>query len=224
MHHNTKFGNKCSVVWKISSGQTLTFWPFTVTLTLNEVIHFFSQGTLAYYDASSDQVWLPRNQRFIRYNRKSHILITWSLTVTFTLKIANNLFFFLCDTHDAASPYQVWLQNLLRFRRYHPNKHSLTFWTSAVALTLNTVTQFLHRTHWLMMLYYQTKFGCKRTSCLEDRVEIVIFWLYKPLLWPWHWRQLSHFSARPSGSWCCITKFGIKMTCSLEDIIWTNIY
>ena len=29
---------KCLAVLKISSGQTLTFWPFTVTLTLNAVI------------------------------------------------------------------------------------------------------------------------------------------------------------------------------------------
>ena len=30
------------------------------------------------------------------------------------------------------------------------------------------------------MLYYQTKFGCKLPSSLEDKTEIVIFWLYKP--------------------------------------------
>ena len=32
-----------------------------------------------------------------------------------------------------------------------------------------------------MMLYYQTKFGCKPTSSLEDATEMIIFWLYKPL-------------------------------------------
>ena len=31
-----------------------------------------------------------------------------------------------------------------------------------------------------MMLYYETKFGCKLTSSLEDTIEMVIFWLYKP--------------------------------------------
>ena len=54
--------------------------------------------------------------------------------------------------------------------------HFLTF---AVTLTLNVVIQFFHRTLWLMMLYYQTKFGCKSTSSVEDTTEIVIFWLYK---------------------------------------------
>ena len=29
------------------------------------------------------------------------------------------------------------------------------------------------------MLYYQTKFGCKQTSSLEDTVEIVIYIVYK---------------------------------------------
>ena len=46
--------------------------------------------------------------------------------------------------------------------------------TFAVSLTLNTAIQVFHRTLWLMMLYYQTKFGCKPTNSLEDKVEIVI--------------------------------------------------
>ena len=70
---------KCLAVQKLSSGQT-TFWPFTVTLTLDAVILFFSQHTLAYDDVSLDQVWLPKNQQFRRYSRKSHILIIWALT------------------------------------------------------------------------------------------------------------------------------------------------
>ena len=56
-----------------------------------------------------------------------------------------------------------------------------------------------------MMLYYQTKFGCKWTRSLEDREAIVIFWLYKPSLWPWYWRLLTNFSEWHSGSWCRIT-------------------
>ena len=59
-----------------------------MTLTLNAVIHFFSQHTLAYDDVSSDQVWLSRNQQFRKYSRKSHILIIWTPAVTLTLKIA----------------------------------------------------------------------------------------------------------------------------------------
>ena len=105
----------------------------------------------------------------------------------------------------AATPFEVWQQNVLRFRRYHPDKHSPTFRTFAVTLTLNAVTQFFQKTLRLMMLYYQTKFGRKRTSSLEDRVEIVMFLVYQPSLWPWLWRQKTNISAWHSGSWCCIT-------------------
>ena len=87
MHHNTKFGNKMFGGLQDSSGQTLTFWPFAVTLTLNVVIQFFSNSTLANDDVSPDQVWLPRNQQFRKYSRKSNILIIWALTVTVTLKV-----------------------------------------------------------------------------------------------------------------------------------------
>ena len=66
----------------------------------------------------------------------------------------------------------------------------------------------------LMMLYYQTKFGCKPTSSLEDATEIVIFWLYKPSLWPWHWTQWTNFSAWHSGLWFCISIPGLVTKCS----------
>ena len=72
MHQTIKFGNKVfgslvGIIWT-----TLTFWPFAVTLTLIAVFQFFSQDTLAYDGVSSDQVWLPRNQQFRRYSRKSY--------------------------------------------------------------------------------------------------------------------------------------------------------
>ena len=92
IHHNTKFGNKTlggfqDIIWTTLTFQSFSFF-FSVTLTLNAVIQFFSQDTLAYDDVSSDQVWLPRNQQFRKYSRKSNILIIWALTVTLTLKIA----------------------------------------------------------------------------------------------------------------------------------------
>ena len=76
--------------------------------------------------------------------------------------------------------HQVWHQNDLQFIRYHPDKHSLTFWTFAVTLILNAVIQFLNRTLQLIMLYYRCNFGCKQTNSLEDRVEIVIFGYISP--------------------------------------------
>ena len=66
-----------------------------------------------------------------------------------------------------------------------------------------------------MMLYYQSKFGCKPIRSLEDTTEIAVFWLYKPLLWPWHWTQWTNFSAWHSGLWCCTTIPGLATKCSV---------
>ena len=78
-----------------------------------------------------------------------------------------------------------------------------------------------------MMLYYQTMFGCKHTSSLEDVAEIVIFWL-NASRWPWPWRQWTTFSAWHSGSWCCITIPGlVTKYCAAQKILseqtFTNI-
>ena len=73
-------------------------------------------------------------------------------------------------------------------------------------------SHLFHMTLRLMMLYYQTKFGCKRTSSLEA-TEIVTFWLYKLSLWPWHWTQWTNFSAWHSGLWHCITISGLATKC-----------
>ena len=36
--------------------------------------------------------------------------------------------------------------------------------------------------HWLMMMYYQTEFGCERISSSAGMVDQVIFWSYQPLI------------------------------------------
>ena len=59
---------------------------------------------------------------------------------------------------------QVWLQNDQQFRKHNRNNSSLWPWHW-------TVNQFFCMTVWLMMLYYQIEFGCKRTSSLEHIVK-----------------------------------------------------
>ena len=59
--------------------QSLTFWTFAVTLTLNAVISFFPQDTPVYDAVLSNQVWLQTDQQFRRYNKNSHILIIKAL-------------------------------------------------------------------------------------------------------------------------------------------------
>ena len=96
---------------------------------------------------------------------------------------------------------------------------SLTMWTFTVTLTLNPVIPFFHRTLQLIMLYYQTKFGCKLTHSLDDTTGTVIFLFYKPSLWPWHWTQWTNFSARHSGLWCCKSIPGLATKCSMVQKI-----
>ena len=70
--------------------------------------------------------------------------------------------------HDVASPYQVWSQNVLWFRKYHLDKHSPTFWTFTVTLILTETIQSFHKTIQRMMMCHQTKFSCKRISSPEN--------------------------------------------------------
>ena len=130
------------------------------------------------------------SKRVGRYSRNCHILVIWALAVTLTLKIINQSFYldlennkpiFSHDTpaHDGASPNQVWIQNVRRFRRYHPDEHSLTFWTNAMTMIFNGVILFIfHNALLLMMMYHQTKFGCQRISASEDTIDkvMLIIW------------------------------------------------
>ena len=81
---------KCSLIQKISSGQTFTdIFYLCCDLDLNPI---FPQDTPAYDAVLSNQVWLQRNQHFRRYSRNSHILIISELAVTLTLKTVNQFF------------------------------------------------------------------------------------------------------------------------------------
>ena len=44
----------------------------------------------------------------------------------------------------------------------------------SVTLTLHTAIQYFHWKFWLMLLYHQTKFICKRIISSEDIVKTVI--------------------------------------------------
>ena len=91
MHHNTEFGSKMcggleNIIW-------LNIGILTLCCDLDCNNPIFPQDTLAYDNLSSDHVWLPKNQQFIRYSSQSNILIIWALAVTLTLKTANNFCF-----------------------------------------------------------------------------------------------------------------------------------
>ena len=119
------------------------------------------------------------------------------------LEVSTQIFQQDTQAHDNASSHQVWSQKVQRFGRYRQDKHSITIWTFAVTLTLNTAIQYSHQTFWLKMMYHQTKFGWKGISSSEDTVETQILVKCKPSLWPWS--QHTNLSAWPSRSWCCTT-------------------
>ena len=74
---------------------------FTVTLTLNAVIHFSSQDILAYDDVSSDEVWLPWNQNIV----ESHMSPRCDLHLE---ESNNNKIPHDTLAHDASAPYHIW--------------------------------------------------------------------------------------------------------------------
>ena len=182
MHHGNAFGSK------MCGGLENIIWINIDILTLRCNLDLdcnnpsFPQDAPAHHNLSSDYVWLPKNQQFRRYSSQSNILIIWALAVILTLKTANNF----CFAWYSGSFCSITILSLVTkcfvVQKISPDKYSLTF------LTLSAVIQFFRRTLWLIMLYWQTEFGCKRTCSLEDIVEIVILWLYKSSLWPWHWR------------------------------------
>ena len=67
------------------------------------------QDIPAYDDVPWKHVWLQKDRQFTRYNyqRNNHILIVWSLAVTLTLKIANQIF---CMT-----PWLMTIHNHTKF-------------------------------------------------------------------------------------------------------------
>ena len=75
---------------------------------------------------------------------------------------------FLHDTltHEDVSPYQVWLQKVKSFRRYHPDLSRLTFNDVLNPhRDLQHSKTIFHKT--LMMMYYQTKFCHKGSAVLK---------------------------------------------------------
>ena len=86
---------KCSVVQKVSSGQTFTdISNLRCDLDLEYSNPIFPQDIPVYDAVLASQVWLQTNQQFRRYNRNSHnfILIIQALAVNLTLNTVNQFF------------------------------------------------------------------------------------------------------------------------------------
>ena len=101
----------------------------------------------------------------------------WALVVTLTLKTANQSFW-----KTICSQWCITIPSLivkgLTIKKISSGQTFINILNFAITLTLNTIIQFLHKTFWLMIMHYQTKFGSKRISSSEDIAEchILILW------------------------------------------------
>ena len=137
---------------------------------------------------------------------KRHILITLSITVTLTLnttiKLLPKTFWFMTmyyqtkfdskrissskDTVDIVIFWSDELSCIMMSRNTKFGNKMLggiedIIWTNINILTLRCDTDmwlsnFFHRTLWLLAMYQQTKFGSQRINSSENIVERVIFW------------------------------------------------
>ena len=137
--------------------------------------------------------------------------------------------FFAHDTlaYNDVLPYWIWLQMVQRFIS---SKLTLTETFNLDLEHSNPI--FSLDTSLLMMIYHQIEFGCKRLIGLElikDIVQTTIFQLYKPILWPWPWRENpiflhdipSHHGAPQSQVW--LQKVAYKHSAKWEQICVTSI-
>ena len=198
---------------------SLTFWTFTVTLTLSTEIPFFPLWLMMLYHQNKfDCKWISSLEEIVNCSDFDYISPCCDRNTEDSEPIfcmTHRLMMIHHHTKFGKKKKKEWLSGSggteqTRWdtqRKYHLDKHSLTFWTFAVTLSLNTVIPFSHRTLQLMMLYYQTKSGCKPTSSLEDTREIVIFDYISPpcdFLCMALWLIMLHNH----------TRFGDKMFCS----------
>ena len=94
MHQNTKFGNKMfrgleDIIW---TNTNIFTHHCDLDTECSNPFFFFSQDTVAYDDVSSDHVWLPKNQQFNRFSRKSHILTQMNPRCDLDLKNTKQFF------------------------------------------------------------------------------------------------------------------------------------
>ena len=88
--------------------KTLKFFNLHCDLDLEPVIPFFSQDTLVYADVPEDQVWLPKNQHFRRYNRKKSSSDHMSPCSNLDLEDSKQISLHDTLAHDVILLYQVW--------------------------------------------------------------------------------------------------------------------
>ena len=176
-------------------------------MTLNAVIQFFffTRHFGLWYHQTKFGCWRINSLEDVI---ESHILIIWALTVTMTLKIVNNF-----STWHSGSRCCITISSLVTKCSAVQKISSRQLFTDILNLCCDFDLECSNP------FFFFFSIGCSGLRCCTIKprlvamdqqfrryiVDIVIFWLCKPALWPWHWRQWTKFFAWPSGSWCCIT-------------------
>ena len=151
---------------------SLEFWTFSVilTLTTTEQSNLFTRQSTSWWCAIKPSLLAKGSAGQIL---KRNILIILSITVTLTLKTANQSFW---KTIWLTVMHHHTKSGSKRFSVSEANTWTNIHWYFAVTLTLNTTIQLLHKILWFIIMYYHTKFGSKRIRSSKDTVDIVIFW------------------------------------------------
>ena len=124
----------------------------------------------------------------------------------------------LYDTlaHDVASPYQVCLQKVQQLRRYHPDEHSLDYWTSSVTSTTTEQSNLFTTQSTLWWCTIKPSLDAKGSA-----VQIIywkdIFWSYYPKLWLWPWKLQTNLFLKGN----LAHNDASLLFCDSEDIIQT---
>ena len=138
-------------------------------LDLDAEIHFcFLQGTLAglWWRTIRPSLVAQKSAE----DRKCHILIIRTIAVSLALKTVNIFFSRKTLAYDDASPYHVWYENIVRFRRYYLETVFI------VNLRCNSDHErsnpfFSPQDTPAYNADYQAKFGYKRTASLGNIIE-----------------------------------------------------
>ena len=168
MHHNTKFGNKMlgaleDIIWKNINILTLRY----------DLDPECSNPT--FFTGHSGLWW-----RIIRPSLVAKESTFWLYEPSlwpWPWRLQQQQQNFPHDTlaHNAASPYQIWQQNVQWFRKKSPGKTFIDILNLLCDLEIERSNPIFQQDTLALDAVLSNQFGCKPTSTLKDTAEIIIW-------------------------------------------------
>ena len=154
----------------------LKFWTFTVSLTLNSVIHSFHKTfwLIVMYHQTA------RRRKSISSSEDTAVIFHYYKSSHCDLDLEDTNVIFSRETPNqyVTSSYQVRFHwKIQRSRRYPSGKYRLQSLTFTLTLTLATAIQEFHDTLRFMTIKMdqQTKFSVQKNSSSEIAIETALF-------------------------------------------------